>query len=96
MHKPGTRVGAILKADATTVHLIGYGTLIEEEVPGPEAQGWMAEGLREHKRTNPTILFDDEAKVWGCECWWATEERVKEVIGSRKVVAAPRSTWASE
>jgi hypothetical protein len=41
--------------------------------------------------TNPRILLDNGAHVWGWQCWWGPEEKIKEAIGGRKVeiVAVP-------
>lgn len=36
--------------------------------------------------TNPCIQLDDGRIVWGFQCWWGNEERVKEEIGGRRLV----------
>lgn len=35
---------------------------------------------------NPRIKLDSGKTVWGCQCWWGTEEKVLASIGSRQVV----------
>lgn len=80
----GTRVGCVLSADENTVKFIGYGTYEGEEVPPEDATG-MGAILHELGRENPKIKLDDGGVAWGCECWWGSEEKVKELIGDRKV-----------
>jgi hypothetical protein len=77
----GDRVGAILSANETTVKLLGYGTYEGEEVP---PDGWMHDA----EITNPKIRLDGGDVVWGYQCWWASEDRVKQMIGNRNVVMA--------
>jgi hypothetical protein len=81
----GTRVGAILKSDQQTVHLLGYGTYDGDEIPGPEAQGF-GKAIREAQQTNPKITLDNGKTVWGCECWWGPEEKIKNSIGTRQII----------
>lgn len=88
----GSRVGAILSADEREVLLIGFGVYVGDEVPGPEAAG-MARLLHEIDRPNPCIRLDSGEKVYGAECWWGDEERVRASIGGRTVRDAPPSTW---
>lgn len=82
LRKVGSRVGAILKADEDGVHLLGYGTYqgpqpIPEGVPG----GMCIPGI-----PNPKILLDSGKTVWGCQCWWSSEEETKRMIGDRNVI----------
>jgi hypothetical protein len=44
----------------------------------------MADGILHPK--NPKIVLDSGRVVWGMECWWGPEERVKETIGNRKII----------
>lgn len=37
-------------------------------------------------RTNPKLLLDSGKVVWGFECWWGSEEKIRDSIGSRRVV----------
>jgi len=74
MRKIGERVGAIQKADSETVHFFGYG-IYDGDKLHPELG-----------RPNPHIALDDGGDVWGCECWWGDEEKVKATIGERKIV----------
>jgi hypothetical protein len=36
--------------------------------------------------TNPKIVLDDGRVVWGQECWWGPEDRVRDSIKDREVV----------
>jgi hypothetical protein len=85
MTKIRDRVGAILRADQERVELIGYGVYAGDEVPHEGVAG-MGAMLREMNRPNPKILLDSGKDVFGCECWWGSEEKVKKMIGERKVV----------
>lgn len=96
----GDRVGAIQSADAETVYLLGYGTYDGEHEPpfGPmqSPKDEHDKLLKEMKAagqipadytwTNPRITLDDGRVVWGCQCWWGAESKVKDMIGDRKVV----------
>jgi len=82
MAKIGDRVGAIRNADSTTVYLFGFGEYIGDKVP-TRGFWWGAE------IENPTIKLDNGEIVYGFECWWSSEVKVKEVIGSRTVVNVP-------
>lgn len=81
MSKPGMRVGAILSADEKTVRLLGYGVYVGDEVPPTSVD----EFLSRFGMTNPKIALDNGDTVWGCKCWWASEEEVREMIGGREI-----------
>jgi hypothetical protein len=84
-YKIGDRVGAILSSDKDSVNLFGYGTYQGDEIPDESCAGFMAAILRDAKHANPKIVLDDGTIVWGCECWWGPEEKVKADIGSRTI-----------
>jgi hypothetical protein len=71
----GGRVGAILSAEEETVYLLGYGVYQGRHVP-PAGSGVKLFG-REMHLPNPCIELDSGAKVYGCECWWGPEEKIK-------------------
>lgn len=79
MKDVGVRVGAILEADESTVKLLGYGTYEGDEVPP-------AGFLHDIGRPNPKIVLDNGDTVWGFQCWWGAEEKVKQAIGTRRVI----------
>lgn len=72
--KVGDRAGAILSTNDTEVRLLGYG-VYDGYVMHPE-----------HGFENPRITLDDGRHVWGMECWWGPEEKIKQMIGTRTVV----------
>ena len=102
MTAPGARVGAILDSDLETVRLLGYGVFVGDEVPPQPMGMWAAlfgatwEAFDEAARkegyaitmrpTNPKILLDSGKVVWGCECWWGDEDRIRKSIGTKRVV----------
>jgi len=79
------RVGAFLLKNYDTILFLGYGELVGEEIP-VEAVGWIADCLKKERVKNPKIVLDDGNVVYGCECWWVAEEKMKHVIrGAPKV-----------
>ena len=79
-HKPGDRVGAIQKADRTTVYMFGYGVYDGDFPSAPFIDD------TSFLIPTPRLTLDNGGQVWGRECWWGSEERVKAMIGDRKVV----------
>lgn len=51
------------------------------EVPGDEVVGFKITGL-----PNPKIELDNGKYVFGCECWWASEEEIKRILAECKEV----------
>lgn len=62
----GGRVTAIRSANKDTIELLGHG-VYEGEHPHPD---W---GF-----PNPRIKLDNGEVVWGIECWWGDEAKMKE------------------
>ena len=94
MTKIGSRVGAILKANSEEVHLLGYGVYDGKFSP-PRLFGMSLEEYRgevENNKAefpeNPRITLDDGRVVWGSQCWWGPEDKVKKLIGERKIIPA--------
>ena len=79
------RVGAMLSKSDEKIELIGYGTLVSEEIP-EGAVGVLAEMARALLTPNPKIQLDSGQIVWGCECWWGEEEGVKDQVAQHKNV----------
>lgn len=93
----GSRVGAIRDANSEIVNLFGYGVYSGEEIPPDNIMSpfglykELKERLKEKTPTNPKIVLDSGEIVWGCECWWGPEEKIKAAIGDRKVnIVQPR------
>lgn len=79
MSKIGDRVGAILGSNegTMTIEFLGYGTYTGDFIPS-DAVGFMGKTIAKLERTNPRIDLDSGQHVWGCECWWGSEDIVKE------------------
>jgi hypothetical protein len=75
----GARVGAIQKADNEEVYLYGFGIYQGDEIP---SRGY----LKDMGVKNPKILLDNGQTIWGFECWWGEEEKIKRIIGERKII----------
>lgn len=82
----GDRVGAILSASKTHVYLLGFGVYEGDFAVDGDAHGWLASLVRDAGGTNPRIRLDDGRVVWGCQCWWGPEERVRRELEGREVV----------
>jgi hypothetical protein len=74
MRKVGDRVGAIQKGDEKEVHLFGYGVYEGDQI------------CPDLGFPNPKILLDSGLVVWGFECWWGSEEKIKKMIGNKKII----------
>lgn len=72
MAEVGDRVGAIRNADPNTVYMYGYGTY-EGMQPCPLL----------NDIPNPRIKLDDGSTVWGMECWWGPEDKMREAISEK-------------
>ena len=89
----GARVGAIRNADINAVQLFGYGVYDGEHIAPFGPLGCTADQYRRITgRAMPLvkdhrITLDDGRIVWGIECWWAPEDRVRSEIGGRPVIA---------
>ena len=81
----GSRIGAILKATQTTVHLIGFGEYVGNEVPTAEAAG-IGKIMHENSITSPKLVMDDGQIAWGCECWWGPEDQIRAKIEGLEVI----------
>lgn len=90
MPKVGDRVGAILSAKEGVVRFLGFGTYMGKEVP-PENVGGFNIGL-----PNPKILLDNGEVVWGCECWWGPEEKVKKEIEGQTIEQVSMCSFREE
>lgn len=70
----GDAVGAIAFAREDTVYFLGYGTYEGKEVPPEEIRGFNL-GL-----PNPKLKLADGSIIWGCECWWGAEAKIKAML----------------
>jgi len=78
MYKKGDRVGAIMETDAKTAYLYGFGVYDGDIEPSPIG------------RSNPRITLDDNRGiVWGFQCWWGDELKVKKFCKGREIVLVP-------
>ena|SRR5882672_10575087 len=76
----GDRVGAILGSEAGVVSFLGFGVYAGREVPTATGSNSMTSDLAELKFSNPKILLDNGDVVWGCECWWGPEDKIRAEI----------------
>ena len=84
MRKKGERVGAVCSGSESGIRLFGYGIYQGEEIP-PTGIKFMGLDLNKLGRKNPKILLDNGKVVWGCECWWGSEEKVKKMAEGKKI-----------
>jgi hypothetical protein len=76
----GQRVGAVSHSKDDTIYLFGYGVYEGDHVPPPEIGGFNT-GF-----PNPRIKLDSGKIVYGCECWWGSEDAVKRRLEGMKIV----------
>ena len=80
--KIGDRVGAIASIRNGVAEIFGFGTYKGALVPNhKDGRGTSADLLKEADVENPTIELDNGELIYGCECWWASEEKIQEMIG---------------
>ena len=84
MYEPGIRVEAIVSANVLEVKLFGYGVYQGDEIPPLGIIGPFGE-MNQFGIRNPKIQLDSGEVVWGCECWWGPEDKVKTIIGTRTI-----------
>lgn len=77
--KQGDRVGAILESKEGTIKFLGFGEYKGEEIP-PETAGGLAPVVSEMGKVNPKIELDNGDVVWGCECWWGSEDQIQKYL----------------
>lgn len=92
MPKVGERVGAMASANKEEVHFFGYGVYEGDEVPPKNIMG----PLGYMPLPNPKILLDSGEIIWGCECWWGPEERMKQELGNRRVLPITPEEYRSQ
>jgi hypothetical protein len=78
------RVGAIsnINADTKVAEFYGYGVYLGDYIPDNDDIKLFNISLKKLSFTNPKILLDSGDYVWGCECWWAPEEEIKNMLSS--------------
>ncbi len=67
------RVGAFLSVENGIVNFLGYGVHEGDEVPPNN----VSRLLNLANIPNPKIKLDSGEVVYGCECWWGPEEKIK-------------------
>jgi|HubBroStandDraft_2_1064218.scaffolds.fasta_scaffold381667_2 hypothetical protein len=75
--KIGDRAGAVLSADEEEIRLLGYGVFQGDRIPDP-ALGVACYGVP-MLDPNPCIQLDDGKLVFGCECWWSSEDDIRKI-----------------
>ena len=85
MSKKGDRVGAICGSTKKGIEFFGYGVYQGQEVP-PKGIEFMGIDMSEHKMPNPKILLDNGDIVWGCQCWWGSEEEVRKRLEGKNII----------
>lgn len=81
----GTRVGAIWKADADTIFILGYGVYSGEEIP-KTAGNRLGRDMMRQEMKSPKIVLDSGKIVWGCECFFTPEAGLKKQVDGYKNV----------
>lgn len=77
--KKQERVGAVYSIENGKMKLFGYGIYEDDKVPDTYNVRFFGNSLKELGISNPCILLDSGERVYGCECWWGSEDQVKEM-----------------
>lgn len=88
------RVGAFLDIRVNgAVSFLGYGEYTGESLPDEGLSGF-SEILRKSGVKVPRIVLDSGEVIFGCECWWDEEYKVREVLSnSQKIVQVSISEY---
>lgn len=81
----GDRVGAIMSVEDGIVKLFGYGVYAGKFIP-PLNTGGLGPLMHEMKASNPRIDLDNGKQVYGCECWWGPEDKIKETYKDLQII----------
>lgn len=91
--EPGQRVGVICGTKGDVVEIFGFGVYEGAFPIGDDAVGAVADMAREVSEEegtepllNPRLRLDSGQVVWGCECWWGAEAKVREQIAGMTIV----------
>jgi len=84
--KINERVGAILSSKEGVVQFLGYGKYLGNLVPETDDVKFFGMSLKEKKISNACIQLDSGKKIYGCECWWASEKEVKDILNGAKEI----------
>ena len=78
----GERVYAIESTDRATNTARVYGA--------GEFQGYLDHEIQPGLTLpNPCIKLDNGHTVWGCECWWGSEQAILKRLGKMKIITVP-------
>lgn len=84
--KAGARVGAIIGGNTTRVEVLGFGEYLGEQLP--LGAGGVGPMLVKRKIQNPAIKLDNGDVVFGCECWWGPEHKLRSQIEAWRAAGA--------
>lgn len=86
MYEKGIRVGALESINGNVARVFGFGVFEGsfDPVTGEEASSWFL--------GNPRIKLDDGKYVWGFECWWGPEDKIRQKIADMKIEPAEPQT----
>lgn len=72
------RVGAVASRIGNKAVIFGYGIYEGNKIPDTDDVTFFGQSLKQIGLSNPCILLDSGERVYGCECWWGAEDKVKE------------------
>ena len=76
--KIGDRIGALSHVDKenSVIYLYGYGVYLKDMIP-PEGFYLHGIDLHEEKMSDTVLKLDNGTIVYGCYCWFSSEESIK-------------------
>lgn len=85
----GERVMAISHSENGTTYVFGNGIFLGDKEPNDDVviMGMPFAEIKDQMVgfTNPAILLDSGQVVFGCECWWGSEEKMKIKLEGQKI-----------
>lgn len=84
MSRSGSRVGAVMKGQGNKVWFFGWG-VYEGDFAPPWGRKTVV-GMEIVMALNPRIKLDNGKIVWGCECWWGEEEKMKKLLEGKEII----------
>ncbi len=73
-YKKGERVGAVIGTENKEVRFLGFGVYEGDFKLPKKALGF------NFGQKNPKIKLDSGKVVYGCECWWCSEEGMNDKL----------------
>lgn len=89
MAKVGDRVAAVSSVSGDTARVFGFGVYVGDYQLPLGIVGFMADALSGAGIPNPAIKLDNGDYIFGCQCWWGSEEGFKARYAGYQIETVP-------